>query len=253
LPLVQGMTGELTLAVTPSSTVEGTLADRPLIFHPQDAGLTALQGMHVQTPPGTYPLQIKVTAPDGRVSNFQQDVLLVRGNYATELTNLQVPSELLDPTAMNEELARMAEIVGASSADRYWSGAFTPPSVLGIISWFGNTRTYNGGAFTSFHGGVDYYGSEGTPILAPAAGKVVFAGPMTICGNSIVLYHGWNVYSRVCHQSKFEVQVDDMVQQGQVIGKVGKTGRATGPHLHWELWVGGVQVNPLDWIENTYP
>ena len=72
-------------------------------------------------------------------------------------------------------------------------------------------------------------------------------------GNTTIIDHGWGVYSGFWHQSKFDVQVGDIVEQGQVIGEVGGTGRVTGPHLHWELWVNGIQVDPLDWLTNTYP
>jgi murein DD-endopeptidase MepM/ murein hydrolase activator NlpD len=65
--------------------------------------------------------------------------------------------------------------------------------------------------------------------------------------------HGWGVYSGFWHQSEFKVQVGDMVDAGQIIGLVGDTGRSTGAHLHWELWVNGVQVDPLDWLQQEYP
>ena len=65
--------------------------------------------------------------------------------------------------------------------------------------------------------------------------------------------HGWGVYSGFWHQSEFLVQVGEFVAPGQVIGLVGDTGRGTGAHLHWELWVNGVQVDPLDWLQQEYP
>jgi murein DD-endopeptidase MepM/ murein hydrolase activator NlpD len=90
-------------------------------------------------------------------------------------------------------------------------------------------------------------------IFAPAAGRIVFAAPLTVRGNATIIDHGLGVYSGFWHQSEILVQVGDMVEQGQVIGLVGGTGRATGAHLHWEVWVNGVQVNPLDWLYQAYP
>ncbi|HZW04817.1 MAG TPA: M23 family metallopeptidase, partial [Anaerolineaceae bacterium] len=90
-------------------------------------------------------------------------------------------------------------------------------------------------------------------ILAPAPGVVVFAGPQTVRGNATIIDHGWGVYSGIWHQAAINVQVGDRVETGQKIGEIGATGRVTGPHLHWEVWVGGVQVQPLDWLENEYP
>ncbi|RIK48923.1 MAG: peptidase M23, partial [Chloroflexi bacterium] len=82
---------------------------------------------------------------------------------------------------------------------------------------------------------------------------VAFAGPWTVRGNATVIDHGWGVYSGIWHQSKIDVQVGQSVNKGDVIGLVGGTGRVTGAHLHWELWVNGIQVDPLDWLNQTYP
>jgi murein DD-endopeptidase MepM/ murein hydrolase activator NlpD len=104
-----------------------------------------------------------------------------------------------------------------------------------------------------FHTGLDFGGGDGLPITAPAAGQVVFAGPLTVRGNATIIDHGWGVYSGFWHQSAIQVQVGQMVEQNEVIGLVGGTGRVTGAHLHWELWVNGIQVDPLDWLIDTYP
>ncbi len=72
-------------------------------------------------------------------------------------------------------------------------------------------------------------------------------------GIATIIDHGWGVYSGIWHQSKTVVKVGDMVDTGQLIGEIGGTGRVTGPHLHWEVWANGVQVEPLDWLENLYP
>ena len=87
--------------------------------------------------------------------------------------------------------------------------------------------------------------------LAP--GVVVFAGWMDVRGNATMIDHGWGVYSAYLHQSEFKVKVGDKVETGQVIGLVGGTGRAGGPHLHFEILVGDVPVNPLDWLQQAYP
>ena len=91
------------------------------------------------------------------------------------------------------------------------------------------------------------------PITAPAAGKVVFAGLWTVRGNATIIDHGWGIYSGFWHQSEIDVQVGQVVEQGQVIGLVGGTGRVTGAHQHWEVWANGVQVNPMDWLQQSYP
>ena len=90
-------------------------------------------------------------------------------------------------------------------------------------------------------------------IYAPAPGKVVFVGLLTVRGNATIIDHGWGVYSGFYHQSRIDVKVGDIVETGQIIGQIGGTGRVTGPHLHWDLWVNGIQVNPFYWLDQVYP
>ena len=96
-------------------------------------------------------------------------------------------------------------------------------------------------------------GGEDRPITAPAAGIVIFTGKLTVRGNATIIDHGWGVYSGYWHQSAIDVQVGQRVEPGEVIGYQGNTGRVTGPHLHWEMWVGGNDVDPLQWTTETFP
>ena len=82
---------------------------------------------------------------------------------------------------------------------------------------------------------------------------VVYTGKLTVRGNVTFIDHGWGVYSVYFHQSRIDVKVGDRVQPGQVIGLIGATGRVTGAHLHWELWVNGFQSDPLDWLVRAFP
>jgi murein DD-endopeptidase MepM/ murein hydrolase activator NlpD len=252
-PLVQGSTSEITMTAEGVQTATGTLGVQPLQFRPFGTGLAALQGIDVAAVPGMVGFHLQATLENGQTVVFDQDVALIKGDFRNILAQLSVPPETLDQKSIDAENATMTTLVSPFTEPMFWSGAFTPPTSRGISSYFGDTRTYNGGKMKSIHHGVDYYGLKGEPILAPAAGKVVYTGLMTVCGNATVLDHGWGVYSRFCHQSKFEVAVGDVVAQGQEIGKIGMTGRADGPHLHWELWVGGVNVDPEVWIQTVFP
>jgi len=252
LPLVQGMTGEIFITLPGEAQAEGTLGDWVLNFRALGSRLAALQGIHATAAPKTYPFRMTVTLADGRTRVFEQDVLLISGNYPQE-TDLKVPAETLDPATINAESEQVRSIVAPFTESRFWEGLFLAPSSKGITSLYGNRRSYNNGAYYSFHAGVDYAGREKDPILAPAAGRVIFTGLLTICGNTTIIDHGWGVYSRYCHQHTIEVQTGQRVEPGQEIGLLGRTGRVDGPHLHWEIWVGGVQVNPLQWLEEFYP
>ena len=138
-----------------------------------------------------------------------------------------------------------------------WDGQFTVPVPLELsncwTSLFGNRRSYNGSEYKYFHSGLDFCGRVGTELYAAATGKVVYTGSLIVRGNVVVIDHGWGVYTAYDHLSETIVQPGDLVQPGQVVGLGGDTGRTTGPHLHWEVWVGGVQVDPADWLENSYP
>ncbi|MBZ0288996.1 MAG: M23 family metallopeptidase, partial [Anaerolineae bacterium] len=90
------------------------------------------------------------------------------------------------------------------------------------------------------------------PVLAAAPGRVVLADTLNVRGIATIIDHGWGVYTGYWHQAQQYVQVGQMVTTGQVIGAIGATGRVTGAHLHWELWVGGVAVDPMQWVRLSF-
>ena len=100
---------------------------------------------------------------------------------------------------------------------------------------------------------MDFGAPEGTPIHAPAAGEIVLAEELRIRGNATLIDHGYGVYTAYWHQSELSVSVGQKVQSGEVIGHVGDSGLSTGPHLHWEVWVNGVRVDPLEWLGAKIP
>jgi len=261
-PLMQGKAAVLEVAGKPGLTLSGMLVDRKLNFFPQGEGrYLGLQGVHVMVDPGLYTLVISGTLPAdapyfGAPFAFSQAVLVGSGNYPFDPV-LIVSPETIDPAVTKPEDAQWFALTSPVTPEKMWEGQFQSPALPPYNdcwpSLFGNRRSYNGSPYTYFHSGLDFCGGVGTDIVAPAAGKVVFAGPLTVRGNATVIDHGWGVYTGYLHQSEILVQVGEMVKPGQSIGKVGGTGRVTGPHLHWEIWVNGVQVDPMDWLEQTYP
>lgn len=223
-------------------------------FEQENGNYLALQGIHVMTSPSAYPIQIEGELEDGSTFKYSQMVGVARGGYNSETIG-NVDASLLSEEVTKPELDFIKNITSTYSSEKLWAGFFQAPSPYSdvINSFFGTRRSFNGSPFDYFHSGVDFGGGLGTEITSPAAGVVAFSGPLDIRGNGTIIDHGWGVYSGYWHQSEIFVQEGDLVNPGQVIGIVGNTGRSSGAHLHWELWVGGVQVEPLDWLSQIYP
>ncbi len=259
LPITQGQTAQITVSLSvPDASLGGLLVDHPLHFFKTDNGQwVALQGVHVMTEPGIYPLRLDVTLPEGETESFEQ-MVLVQDGYFRRDPILQVEPSTIDPAITEPENEWLFSLTAPATPQKYWDGLFQLPvdKQFCIRSMYGNRRSYNGSDFIYFHTGVDYgICSEDHPfdIYAPADGVVVFAGSVTVRGNATIIDHGWGIYSGFWHQDEIYVTEGETVHAGQLIGKIGATGRVTGPHLHWEVWANGVQVNPLQWLEEVFP
>jgi murein DD-endopeptidase MepM/ murein hydrolase activator NlpD len=263
LPIKQGGTGVIIVQTIPNVTLGGILVDHPLHFFPMEDGTQiALQGVHAQLEPGIYPLRLEATLPNGSKQSYEQFILIVTGNYLEEVIQGIDPT-FIDPAVTEPESQQVMQITLPASPTKYWSGEFISPAIAYadstyFTSRYGTRRTYTAQGSDlnitgAFHTGLDFGGGNGLALTAPAAGMVVFAGPLTVRGNATIIDHGWGVYSGFWHQSQIQAQVGQVVQQNEVIGLVGGTGRVTGAHLHWELWVNGIQVDPLDWLIQAYP
>ncbi len=255
--MMQGETAELQVEGASGGTLQGSLMSHPLIFFSASDQLqVALQGINAMAAPGLYSLEIHGTMPDGSIYNFSQDVLVSAGDFLYDIP-LNVDPETLDPAVTGPEDQTWREVASPATPEKYWNGLFAlpvePVFAECYASRFGSRRSYNGSDYKYYHTGLDYCGQVGDPIYASAAGVVVFAGPLTVRGNATMIDHGWGVYSAYLHQSEILVKVGDHVEQGQLIGRVGNTGRVEGPHLHFEILVGTVPVDPLTWMSQEFP
>ncbi len=254
---LQGHVVEVTVELNRPATLSGSLGPWSLHFEPeQDLQTVSLQGVDALTDPGLYDLTLLITPELGVPAYaFSQPMRIRSGDFGFDPI-LSVPSETIDPAVTGPEDAFVDGIVGQATPEKRWDEIFSYPSTYYVKSFpsvFGTRRNYNGTGYSRYHTGLDFYGGVGTPIFAPAPGKVVFTGPLTVRGNTTIVDHGWGVFSMYFHQSEIEVQVGDEVITGQELGKVGATGRVTGPHLHWEVRVGGVPVDPMDWVQRAFP
>jgi murein DD-endopeptidase MepM/ murein hydrolase activator NlpD len=257
-PLIQGETSVLHVTSSEDMEAGGSLIGNQLNFFPYESGeYVALQGIHALTEPGLYPLTIEGELANGVPFGFSQKIFVEAGDFI--FASLEVPPETIDPEVTKPEDKIWYKLAKPVTMTRFWNGVFqspVAPAPCGYTDFFGNRRSYNGSPYNFFHTGLDFcynYNTDVNEIYAPADGVVVFAGPLIVRGNAVMIDHGFGVYSGYMHQEEILVEEGDQVETGQVIGIVGETGRVNGPHLHFEIFAGGVQVDPLDWLERSFP
>jgi murein DD-endopeptidase MepM/ murein hydrolase activator NlpD len=243
----------------PLSNMTGLFAGRPLRFVPAGdsggRGYIALSGVGVLDDPGIKTVSVRAFAPSSAPEEVGGQVIVPAYSYGFEtVTVTKSLVGLLDPVVNQKELDDFAKIYGQWSSGQFWSGPFTVPvSGTRVTSYFGARRSYNAGILFGYHSGMDVSTSVGTPVRAMASGRVVAVQTFPVRGNVIVIDHGRGVMTTYCHLSQWKAKVGDFVKQGDVIALSGNTGRSEGPHVHFELAVGGVTVDPRDWLSKTLP
>ncbi|MBP6627760.1 MAG: M23 family metallopeptidase [Arenimonas sp.] len=201
----------------------------------------------------TGPLQVLVTPPAGAQQAIA--IAVVPRAWPVEKVNGVPPATVSPPPAIAERIRREQEQVAAARGaddDRAdFAQAFAWPVDGRISGRFGNQRVYNGTP-GSAHSGMDIAVPTGTPVRAPAAGVVTLAAmDFYLTGGTLLLDHGHGISSNFLHLSRIDVKPGDRVLQGQVIARVGATGRASGPHLHWGMNWFDVRMDPLLVLERT--
>ena len=195
-----------------------------------------------------------LTRDENEQHNFILQAQVLPRDFGEETINLLADRlNLLDEEVEAAENERIRTIMSKVQPWRSFGGGMKPPAAGPVISDFGTRRSYNGSPFDRFHSGTDFAAPLGAPIYAAAPGVVVFAGQLAVRGLATIIDHGWGVYTGYWHQDSLAVGVGQTVQVGQIIGTIGGTGRVSGVHLHWELWVNGVPVNPMQWLDEVFP
>jgi murein DD-endopeptidase MepM/ murein hydrolase activator NlpD len=211
----------------------------------------ALLGVDLELKPETYPLTLTSKTESAEEIPCSATINVQEGKFATE--SLRVAPNFVQPNP--EQLARaeaerqrLRAIFATITPERLWDGTFHYP-LAGVTTGgnFGKRRILNGQA-GSPHGGVDFPAPAGTPVYAPQRARVVLAEPLYFSGNTVVLDHGLGLYTFYGHFESIAVQADHLVDTGALLGKVGATGRVTGPHLHWGATVNRARTNPLQLI-----
>ncbi len=193
------------------------------------------------------PVTVTVVRPDG--SRSEASIAVSARDWPVQRVDGVPPKTVDPPPEIAERIRReQAQVVAARARDddrADFAQRFAWPLQGRVSGRFGNQRVYNGKP-GSPHSGMDIAAPTGTAVRAPAAGVVTFAAPdLYLTGGTVLLDHGFGISSNFLHLSRIDVAVGDRVEQGQVIGAVGATGRATGPHLHWGMNWFDVRIDPL--------
>ncbi len=256
-PLHEGQTARLWLQTAVAANVTAQFLGRAIPVHSLENGREhyLLLSVPVFTEPALERLKLTVVAEgSGAKQTFPLQAQILSSNYgAEEIILLPDRLDLLNEEVEAAENARLLEIFSVIRPWRSFGGGMRAPAEALVISDFGTHRSYNGGPYDRFHSGTDFAALPGTPIFATAPGTVVLAEHLAVRGLATIIDHGWGVYTGYWHQQSLTVSVGQTVAAGQIIGSIGNSGRVSGVHLHWELWVNGSPVDPIQWLEVVFP
>jgi murein DD-endopeptidase MepM/ murein hydrolase activator NlpD len=243
----QPVQGALASGTAPSGTVALSLDGRDIPLAP---GGRFLIGFDRDAAPGA---RLVARLADGR----ELVELLVVARRAWRLESINLPRPTGGPTPKFQRM-REGELrrIGAARAQRStasgWSQRFIWPARGRITGVFGSQRIYRGGVPAAYHSGTDLAAGPGAVVVAPADGLVTLAPPpaFSLEGNLVIVDHGMGLSSAFLHLARASVRPGQAVRQGEPIGIVGATGRATGPHLHWSLVWNGARIDPQAVVGN---
>jgi murein DD-endopeptidase MepM/ murein hydrolase activator NlpD len=246
------------LQVAEPVSISVALGEQAIPLRPWDDGSDRLWGLAAVpalAEPGLQWLEVAWQAGEER-GELRWPIPVADAGFPT--FDIELPpgkGDLLDPELVRAEAEKLAAIWASPETAQAWKGRYRRPIAE---EWptsapFGQRRSYNGGPVNSYHAGQDFSALEGTPVVAPAAGTVVLAEPLIVRGNAVVIDHGTGQFTGYWHLSQVVAAPGQVVKPGDLIGLVGTTGLSTGNHLHWEMRLHGVAVDPLQWVEQVFP
>lgn len=248
---VPGGVAVIELPATGAASPQVSFRDRPVMVIAENERWFAVVGIPLSMAPG--PASLSIDNPDGPALPLS----FVIGNIDYPEQRLTIGNKRqVDPTA--EDLERIAgDRREINRAFRSWDRepvdtAFHLPAIGPRSSAFGLRRFFNEQP-RSPHSGVDIAAPDKSAVVAPAAGVVVATGDYFFNGNTVLIHHGQGLVTMYCHLSEIDVQDGERLDAGDPIGKIGQTGRVTGPHLHWSLSLNQVRVNPELFLVEPIP
>jgi lysostaphin len=193
--------------------------------------------------PGSYKI---------RCGSDYKEIKVLSARFPVQRLRLPKGKDSFDASPGEEKAVGDAK--ATVSSERFWRDAFGKPADARVSTVFGVRRIVNGKLLTDYyHSGLDFAAPLGAPVRACAAGKVIMIGKnWKLHGNALAVDHGQSVVSFYIHLQKVLVKEGQLVKRGQIIGRVGQSGRASGPHLHFSLYVNQVATNPVDWFKQEF-
>ncbi len=239
---------------TPLAELKAGWAGQTLHFWQESESLntySALLGVDLRKKPATHLMAVSANLENGERVGCSVSISVHEGDFVVERLNVdnrfvELSQEDLDRS--RRESRRLRKIFNTVTPEKLWQGRFRLPldGFKGSGN-FGKRRIFNDKP-RSPHSGEDFSAPTGTPIYAPQTGRVVLVADHFFSGNTVVVDHGLGLYTYHCHLSAFSVEEGDGVEKGALLGKVGATGRVTGPHLHWTVRLNNLRVNPRDLV-----
>ena len=237
--------------------IKGKIGSKSLHFFPLPGSSIlwhALFGIDADHAPGKEVLKVWIEGPSEDMEMERTFILSILARKFDE-EHLTLPDSMVH---LNEETlkrvrkdqAAISSLWSQETPVRYWDGSFLPPVEGRPGSPFGLRRWINGEP-RNFHTGIDIKEAEGTPVRAANNGRFALVGDFFFSGQSVFIDHGQGLFTMYFHLSEIRAKQGEQVRRGEILGWVGKTGRATGPHLHWGVRLGRSRVDPEALIRCT--
>lgn len=226
-----------------SAKPEAWYGKKQVMVKPTESGWVALVGLPLSTKPGTHTLRLFVVKGQTGTRTFSVTDKHYEEQHITIKNKRKVNPYANDLKRIRKEQARSRNAFASWDAERSAELDFLLPVGGRLSGTFGKKRFFNGQPRRP-HSGMDIAAPTGTPVKAPAAGKIIETGNYFFNGNTVFIDHGEGLITMFCHLNEIDVEVGQEVKQGDAVAKVGMTGRVTGPHLHWTVSMNNTRIDP---------
>jgi murein DD-endopeptidase MepM/ murein hydrolase activator NlpD len=254
LPEPAPVPGGIALIELPASATppRATLNGKPVMVLADGSAYTAVVGLPLSTKPGTHRLKLENASGKAVTREFTVADKTYQSQYISIKNKRMVNPEKRDMERIGRERRQIRKTLSSWNEHSPETLRFLLPVEGPVSSPFGLRRFFNEQARKP-HSGLDLAAAEGTPIKAPASGRIADTGDFFFNGNTVFIDHGQGLVTMYCHMSRIDVEPDQTVAAGEIIGTVGKTGRVTGAHLHWGVSLNDARVDPMLFLKQLPP